>query len=86
MEQGFPGTVDAASYYLVGSSMEGKTPLIMAWTASTPDEGVKTPINMTNHAYWNLSGDFADGTIGDHFISIEHSQYLPMGPGSIPTG
>ena len=54
LEQEFPGTVDVSSWYLVNSSNQ----LLMIWEASTPDSTTVTPINLTNHAYWNLSGDF----------------------------
>ena len=41
---------------------------------------------MTNHAYWNLSGNFSDSTIASHNLKLNCSNVLPMGPGSIPSG
>ena len=41
---------------------------------------------MTNHAYWNLSGDFSDSTIGDHQLTLNCPTYLPMSSELIPTG
>ena len=57
----------------------------MVWEAST-DGNKQTPINMTNHAYWNLSGNFKDATIASHKMQLNCDKYLPMDAGSIPTG
>jgi aldose 1-epimerase len=45
----------------------------MEWGATMHDEvdGFETPINLCNHAYWNLSGDFSEPTIGDHFLQVK---------------
>ena len=82
LEQEFPGVVEATSWYLINSANK----LIMVWEASTPDEDIQTPINMTNHAYWNLSGDFADSSIATHQLQLKCKNVLPMGPTSIPSG
>lgn len=43
----------------------------MKWEATMEDqEGVETPINLTNHTYWNLSGDFKDSTIANHTLQL----------------
>lgn len=62
LEQEFPCTVDVTCWYLINSTNK----LIMAWEATTPDADSQTPINLTNHAYWNLSGDFEDSSIAQH--------------------
>ena len=82
LEQEFPGTVHATSWFLINAANK----MIMAWEAVTPDQDVQTPINMTNHAYWNLSGDFSDGTIAQHKLKLNCSNVLPMSAGLIPTG
>lgn len=41
---------------------------------------------MTNHAYWNLSGDFKDETVAAHQLSMNCQNVLPMSPESIPSG
>ena len=60
----------------------------MVWEAEAvgDDPSKKTPINLTNHAYWNLSGDFKEATIADHHLNLGCSKMLPMGEGSVPTG
>ncbi len=44
-----------------------------------------TIINMTNHAYFNLSGH-QDQSICDHILTLHASHYTPVFEGSIPTG
>jgi len=82
MEQEFPGAIKITSWYLISSDNK----LIMSWQATAESADCKTPINLTNHAYWNLSGDFSDSTVASHQLSLNCGNVLPMGPGSIPSG
>ena len=75
-EEGFPASVTATvSFTLVG------TELIMDYKA-TPDG--KTPISMTNHAYFNLNG--FGGDILGHKLTIYADRYTKVGANLIPTG
>ena len=44
-----------------------------------------TPCNLTNHAYWNLSGNLK-APIHGHQLTIPSKAYLPVDDTSIPTG
>ena len=75
-EDGYPGTLEVEVIYALSDAGE----LRMSFTATTDRV---TPINLTNHAYWNLAGH---GTVLDHLVSIEADHYLPVDATQIPTG
>lgn len=76
-DMGYPGCLDArVTYRLTPSALE-----IEYEAASTGD----TYCNLTNHAYFNLSGH-GSGPVTAQTIQLFASRYLPTGAGSIPTG
>jgi aldose 1-epimerase len=44
-----------------------------------------TPLNLTNHTYWNLDGA-GSGTVLDHRVQLHAEQYLETNANSLPTG
>jgi aldose 1-epimerase len=77
-EEGYPGTLSVE--LTVNLSESGS--LKLRYLAKTD---AKTPVNLTNHAYFNLAGE-GKGTILDHELQMHASSYLPVDRELIPTG
>lgn len=77
-EEGFPGTLTTTVTY----TLTNDNTLEVFYEASTDKT---TVVNLTQHAYFNLSGDFSN-TILDHELEIDADHYLPVDSGLIPTG
>lgn len=75
-EEGFPGSVSVTVVYTLT-----KTGLGIEYFAQTEET---TPCNLTNHAYFNLDGDFE--TIKDHFVFINSSKMTAVDEKLIATG
>jgi aldose 1-epimerase len=74
-EEGYPGKLRVRAVYrfdddILSLDIEGRT--------RRP-----TIINLTNHAYWNLSGA---ETVADHMLQISAQTYTPTDRALIPTG
>lgn len=78
-DQGFPGNLDITATY----ALDNNNRLSVEYLARTD---ARTLVNISNHAYWNLSGDRGDGTAMDHLLTIRANQYLPVDERLIPTG
>lgn len=77
-ENNYPGNLKVELQYILTPSNE----LILEYRAETDK---KTPVNLTNHSYWNLSGNKKDNILS-HELLIEADTYLPIDEYSIPTG
>lgn len=75
-DQGYPGAVDAAATY----TAEGNVLALDLEAVTTKP----TVINLTNHAYWNLSGGARNAF--DHEMEIAGSQFLPLNDLLLPSG
>ncbi|MBT2376914.1 galactose mutarotase [Streptomyces sp. ISL-111] len=77
-DQGFPGNLDVTVSYLIGRNDE----LTLTYAAVTD---AATPVNLTNHAYFNLEGEGA-GDILDHELAVDASHYTPVDGDLLPHG
>jgi aldose 1-epimerase len=84
-EEGFPGNLNVKVVYTMNHSsgldnhMGGLT---IEYTALTDK---KTPVNLTNHAYFNLSAG-KDSTILNEELTLHANRYTPVDESLIPTG
>ncbi|WP_409525821.1 aldose epimerase family protein [Nitrincola sp. MINF-07-Sa-05] len=75
-DQGYPGTLKTQVTYRIVD--EDRLQCLIIATCDRP-----TVVNLTNHAYWNLSGDFSQSAAG-HLLQIDADEYLPVNDQLIP--
>ncbi len=78
-DQGFPGNLEVHVTYTLTDDNQ----VSIAYFAKTDKA---TPVNLTNHAYFNLLGAEADLDCRSHRLTIAADQYLPTNDVGIPLG
>lgn len=73
-DQGFPGNCETVVEYKL---IDNEFQIEIKAEVSKP-----CPINITNHAYFNLDGKRSD--VRDHFVFIDASHYLPIDKEGLP--
>ncbi len=78
MEEGYPGEVQATGKFTLAEDNR----MIFEYTAVTDKA---TPINMTNHWYFNMNGHDS-GTVFGHELQLFADAYTETDEGLVPTG
>ena len=77
-EQNFPGNLTTNVFY----TLKEDNSLEISYEAQTDKT---TVINLTQHSYFNLSGNFSE-SITDHELQINAEKFLPINSNLVPTG
>ena len=77
-EEGYPGTLSVRVRY----TWTDRNELRVQYSAQTDKP---TVVNLTNHSYFNLSGDPRKNIL-DHLLHLNAPQFTPIDDGLIPTG
>lgn len=76
--EGYPGNLDVKVIYTITNTNE----LLITYQGESDQT---TLVNLTNHTYFNLSGNLKRD-VQDHHLSMDSEQFLEIGENMLPTG
>lgn len=76
---GYPGRLDISAVY----SLNDRNELTVEYRATTDKP---TIVNITNHSYFNLTGESGNVDVMDHRLTLFADRYTPVDAALIPTG
>ena len=77
-EMGFPGTLTTIATY----TLDNENRLTLTFRATTTAD---TVVNLTNHTYWNLAGEYS-GSVYGQLLYINANAFTPVDSTLVPTG
>ena len=78
-DQGYPGKLSAEAVY----GLTDKNELIAEYRAEVD---CACPVNLTNHAYFNLAGENSGKSVLDHELKLNCSAFVAVDDDLLPTG
>jgi len=78
-EEGYPGNLEVSVLY----RLTEQNALEIEYEAKTD---AATPVNLTNHSYFNLHGEGSGENVLNHELTLHASRFLPTDASQIPTG
>jgi len=79
-DEGFPCTLKVTCKYLINSNDE----LVVDYSITNMDQHKSSPLNLTNHSYFNLGSEWKD--LASHKLKVFSKYYLETDAELCPTG